>query len=109
MLCPIIGSVVFARAPIEFELLLGFAATEPMETHVHRFGATGLDVVVDDSKCGTVVGFNWGFGLFVAHLYITAFRILEMLSTLLLLLGSSVSWEQKKRPLTRLRAAASLR
>ena len=68
MLGPIICSVVFARAPIEFELLLGFAATEPMETHVHRFGATGLDVVVDDSKCGTVVGFDWGFGLFVAHL-----------------------------------------
>ena len=68
MLGPVIGPVVFARAPIEFELLLGFAATEPMETHVHRFGAMGLDVVVDDSKCGTVVGFDRGFRLFVAHL-----------------------------------------
>ncbi len=67
MLGPIIGAVVFARAPIEFELVLGFTAMEPMETHFHCFCAMWLDVIVDDSEGSTVVGFDWGFRLFVAH------------------------------------------
>ena len=38
-----------------------------MESHVHGFGAFGLDVVVDDSQCCGVVGLHWGGWLLVAH------------------------------------------
>ena len=35
--CPIIRMIVFARLPVEFELLLTFSVFLPMEAHVHRF------------------------------------------------------------------------
>ena len=41
---------------------------KPVETHVHGFGASWLDVVVDNSKRSGVVFLDGGLGLFVAHL-----------------------------------------
>ena len=46
--------------PEESELVLGLAAVQPLESHVHGFCASGLYLVVYDSKGG-----SWG--LFVAH------------------------------------------
>ena len=69
MLGEVVGTVVGSGPPIIFELVLGFAIAEPMKTHVHGFRAARLDVVVDDSKGCAVVSFDWGFGLFVAHLF----------------------------------------
>ena len=96
-----------------------------MKMHVHCFGATWLDVVSENPKCCTVVGFDLCLGLFVAHLCeelahwncftgidvecakfalaaldMTAFNILDVLSTAPLLLGLSESWVQKKWPPT---------
>ena len=49
------------------KLVLGFAASKPMESHIHGFCASGLYVVVYDSKGCTVVGLHGSWGLFVAH------------------------------------------
>jgi hypothetical protein len=49
---------------VVFELLLRLATAQPMETHVHGFSASWLDVVVDDSKCGAVVCFDRSFGIY---------------------------------------------
>ena len=38
-----------------------------METHVHCFGASWLDVVVDDPTGSGVVCLDGSLGLFVAH------------------------------------------
>jgi hypothetical protein len=47
---------------------LGVATTKPVKTHVHGFGASWLDVVVDNSKRNSVVCLDGGLGLFVVHL-----------------------------------------
>ena len=44
MLGKVVGTVVGSGSPIIFELILGLAITEPMETHVHGFRAARLDV-----------------------------------------------------------------
>ena len=38
-----------------------------MESHVHGFGAFGLDVVIDDSECYGVISLHRGWWLLVAH------------------------------------------
>jgi hypothetical protein len=53
--------------PEKMELVLGFAASKPIESHIHGFCASGLYVVVYDSEGYTVVGLHGSWGLFVAH------------------------------------------
>ena len=69
MFRPVVGLVGGTRTPVVFELFLCFAVTKPVETHVHCFGATWLNVVRDDAKCGAVVCLNGCWGLFVSHLH----------------------------------------
>ena len=67
MLCPVVCPVGGAGAPEKTELALGFAVTQPVESHVHGFGASWLNVVVHDSEGCGVVGLHGSLGLFVAH------------------------------------------
>ncbi len=67
MFGPIVGSVVWSWAPVVSELALGITAEEPVESHVHCLGATGLDIVGDHAKGSAVVGSDWCGRLFAAH------------------------------------------
>ncbi len=100
---------------------MGVLAVEPVESHVHRLGASWLDVVGDHTVCCAVVSLNGCGRLLVAHflsnscmeiasralmkralsltltaLDMTALRILDMLRTAPLSGGSSTLDEQKK-------------
>ncbi len=65
VLGPVVCSVGGSSAPEKMELVLGFATSKPMESHIHGFCALGLYVVVHNSKGCTVVGLHesWGWGL----------------------------------------------
>ncbi len=67
VLGPVVCSVGVSWAPEKMELVLGFAASKPMESHIHGFCASGLYVVVHDSDSCTVVGLHGSWGLFVSH------------------------------------------
>jgi len=66
MLGPVVGIIVFSWAPIDTELFLAFAITEPMEAHVHGFGVRGLDFAIDHSISHCVVGLESCGGFLVA-------------------------------------------
>ncbi len=68
VLGPVVGYVFGPRGPVVPESPLGVATRKPVETHVHGFGASWLDIVVDDSKRSGVVCLDGGLGLFVANL-----------------------------------------
>ena len=63
----VVGSVVDSGTPVVSELSLGVTTTKPVKTHVHCFGASWLDVVVDDTKRSCIVSLNGSLGLCVAH------------------------------------------
>ena len=67
MLGPVVCPVGGAWAPEKTELALGFAVTQPVESHVHGFSASWLNVVVHDSEGCGVVGLHGSLGLFVTH------------------------------------------
>jgi hypothetical protein len=60
MLCVVVAKVGAAGSPIYEEMFLGDAVVNPIEPHIHRFGATLLDGVVGDANGGGVVGRDWG-------------------------------------------------
>ncbi len=66
---PVVGAVFGTRAPVVLELSLGVMTMQPVKTHVHGFCASWLDVVVDYSQSGAVVGLDRGLGLFVSHFF----------------------------------------
>jgi hypothetical protein len=47
MLCPVVGIVRGAGAPIKSELFLRAAISQPMKTHIHGFGMFWLHPFVD--------------------------------------------------------------
>ena len=49
------------------ELFLALSASQPMESHIHDFGAAWLDRVVDDPQGRGVVGLDRGWWLRVTH------------------------------------------
>ncbi len=63
VVCPVGGSWVREK----LELTLGLVASQPVESHVHGFFASGLYAVVYDSKGCAVVSLYGSWGLFVAH------------------------------------------
>ncbi len=65
VVCPVGG----AGMPEETELTLGFAVMQPVKSHVHRFCASWLYVVVHDSKGCGVGSLHGSLGLFVAHFH----------------------------------------
>ncbi len=67
VLGPVVCSVGGSWVPEKMELVLGFAASKPMELHIHGFCALGLYVVVYDSKGCTIIDLHGSWGLFVAH------------------------------------------
>ncbi len=67
MLGPVVGPVVGSGAPEKLELALGFAVAQPVESHVHGFSSSWLNVVVHDSKDCGVVGLYGSFWLYMAH------------------------------------------
>ncbi len=67
VLGPVVCSVGGSWAPEKMELVLGFAASKPMELHIHGFCVLGLYVVVHGSEGCTVVSLHGSWGLFVAH------------------------------------------
>ena len=69
MLGEVIGQVVGAGGPVDQELILIGAVLDPVEAHVHRFGATLLDLVIGETRCSVVVGLHWGWSLFVAEFF----------------------------------------
>jgi hypothetical protein len=56
------------RAPVNQEVTLVDAVTDPMETHVYSLGATLANGGVDDSSGGWVIGLERGRRLRVAEL-----------------------------------------
>ena len=66
---PVVGAVVGTGAPVVSVLSLGVTTTQPVKMYVHGFRASWLDVVVDYSQGGAVVGLDRGLGLFVAHFF----------------------------------------
>ena len=64
---PIIGFVCVPRPPINCELLLCFAVSQPVEPHVHCFGSFCLYFAVDDGVGHCIVGLDRCGGLFVAE------------------------------------------
>ena len=69
MFGPIVGSVVGSWMPVVAELVLGVMALQPVELHVHRFGASWLNVVGDDVMGCAVVSLDRCGRLLVAHLF----------------------------------------
>jgi len=67
MLGPVVCSVGGAWAPEKSELALSFAFAQPVESHVHGFSVSWLNVVVHDSEGCGVVSLHGSLGLFVAH------------------------------------------
>jgi hypothetical protein len=59
VLGPVVSLVGWSRAPEKSELILGFAALEPMKLQVHGFSASGLNAIVYDSKGFCVVSLHW--------------------------------------------------
>ena len=66
---PIIGQVRCAGAPEKPELVLRFAASEPVKTHVHCFRLSWLDVACDNAERRAVVGLHRCGRLWMAHFF----------------------------------------
>ncbi len=69
MFGPIVGSVLGSWTPVVAELVLGVTAPQPVESHVHCFGASWLNVVADDAMGCAVVGLDGCGRMLVAHLF----------------------------------------
>lgn len=65
----VVGEVVGAGCPLDFELILEDAVFDPVEPHVHGFGAVGFDGVVGDASGGGIVGGDEGGILFPSHIF----------------------------------------
>ena len=68
MLGVVVGMVACSAFPVDAELALAHSVSDPVEAHVHGFGALGLDGIVGDACCYLVVGLDgcWA-GLGMAH------------------------------------------
>ena len=66
---PVVSKVVFAGLPVELEEVLCFSIFEPVIPHVHCLGLFWLYFPVDDSMSSGIVGLEWSFALWMAHLF----------------------------------------
>ena len=69
MFRPVISIVEFARTPVDAKLLLTFPVPQPIETHVHRFGAFWRDFAIHDATRHGIVGLEWGGRLLVSEFF----------------------------------------
>ena len=67
MFCEVIGAVGRAAVPVDMVLVLTDAVADPVETHVHSFGAFLFDGVVGEAGGCGVVSLDWRSGLWVAE------------------------------------------
>ena len=65
--CAVIGKIVRARSPKETELILSFAAAEPVVLHVHGFCLALNDGVVRFTHGSGVIALDGAFGLRPTH------------------------------------------
>ena len=63
----IVAFVAGSWGPVDTELPLGFAATHPMEAHIHCLGSLGDNGFVDDAYRRRVVSLNRCFWLRPTH------------------------------------------
>ena len=69
MLCEVVGSICDAAAPVNDELALRNAVTNPVEAHIHRFGSLLLDGVVGNAGGSAIVGDDGGGRLGMAKFF----------------------------------------
>jgi hypothetical protein len=67
LLGKVVCVVVFAQFPIDAELILLQAATDPVKAHVYGLGLALFDGVVGNAAGGRVVCFDWSIGLRMTH------------------------------------------
>jgi hypothetical protein len=63
----VVGKVFVAFAPVDKEVALADAVSNPIEPHVHGLGAALFDGVVADACCTCVVGLDGSCWLGVSH------------------------------------------
>ena len=68
MLSVVISPVVGAFTPVDEELTLIRAVSDPVEPHVHCLGSFLFNGIVDDAVGASVIGLDWGGALGVAEL-----------------------------------------
>ena len=54
----VVCSIVVCFTPVDAEVALADAITDPVEAHIDGFVAALLDSVIGDACCGIVVGIN---------------------------------------------------
>jgi hypothetical protein len=62
MLGVIITAVLLAGLPEDLKLALAHTVSDPIKTHVHRFGPFLFHIIISDTHGGTVVGDHRGWG-----------------------------------------------
>jgi len=67
VLCVVVGEVVVAFAPVDKEVALADAVSNPIEPHVHGFRAALFDGVVTDAGGTCVVGLDGSGWLRMTH------------------------------------------
>ena len=67
MFCKIIGTIVGASAPVYGEFALAYAVFDPINTHVHRLGASLFDCVIQNAGSARIVGLYWSGALWMAQ------------------------------------------
>jgi hypothetical protein len=67
MLSEIISHIGVTWRPTNIELVLFYSVFDPVEYHVHCFGAFLSDCVIDNTICGGVVSFEFCGVLVVTH------------------------------------------
>ena len=65
----VVANIGASRIPIVTELSLGFAESNPIETHIHGFGLFGDNGIVGDSHCYVIVSVDIRMGSIPTHLY----------------------------------------
>ena len=69
VLCDAVPLIRWSRLPVISGLLLQFSAPEPVEMHVHCFGAFLLDSVGDDTQRCCVISLHGRRGLWMSHIF----------------------------------------
>ncbi len=67
MLCKVICKVGLPLTPINAKLSLGFAVSEPVESHIHRLRALWLNFAIYHAFRRQVVGLDWCSWLRMSH------------------------------------------
>lgn len=66
---PVVGVIEASWTPIDAKLFQCFSVTEPVEPHIHCFGAFWLNLAVDDAFGGRIVDLDWRGWLWMTELF----------------------------------------